>query len=51
LKDRRNDGENICNSGDGTDQRVQSLVFYYYDDELFPYFGFGKSFLKFVQEF
>jgi len=27
LEDRRNVGENGCNSGDGTDQRVQSLMF------------------------
>jgi hypothetical protein len=27
LEDRRNVGENSCNSGDGTDQRVQSLMF------------------------
>ena len=27
LEDRRNVGENSCNSGDGTDQRVQSLIF------------------------
>jgi hypothetical protein len=27
LEDRRNVGENNCNSGDGTDQRVQSLMF------------------------
>jgi hypothetical protein len=26
LEDRRNVGENSCNSGDGTDQRVQSLM-------------------------
>jgi len=27
LEDRRNVGECSCNSGDGTDQRVQSLMF------------------------
>jgi hypothetical protein len=27
LADRRNVGESSCNSGDGTDQRVQSLMF------------------------
>jgi hypothetical protein len=27
LEDRRNVGESNCNSGDGTDQRVQSLMF------------------------
>jgi len=27
LEDRRNVGESSCNSGDGTDQRVQSLMF------------------------
>jgi hypothetical protein len=27
LEDRRNAGESSCNSGDGTDQRVQSLIF------------------------
>jgi len=27
LEDRRNVGENSCNSGNGTDQRVQSLMF------------------------
>jgi len=27
LEDRRNAGENSCNSGEGTDQRVQSLMF------------------------
>jgi len=27
LEDRRNVGENSCNSGDGTDQTVQSLMF------------------------
>ena len=27
LEDRRNVGENSCNFGDGTDQRVQSLMF------------------------
>jgi hypothetical protein len=27
LKDRRNVGESSYNSGDGTDQRVQSLMF------------------------
>ena len=27
MEDRRNVGENSCNSGDGTDQRVQSLMF------------------------
>jgi len=27
LEDRRNAGESSCNFGDGTDQRVQSLVF------------------------
>jgi hypothetical protein len=27
LEDRRNVGEGSCNSGDGTDQRVQSLMF------------------------
>ena len=27
LEDRRNDGESSCNFGDGTDQRVQSLMF------------------------
>jgi hypothetical protein len=27
LEDRRNVDENSCNSGDGTDQRVQSLMF------------------------
>ena len=26
LEDRRNVGESSCNSGDGTDQRVQSLM-------------------------
>ena len=26
LEDRRNVGENTCNFGDGTDQRVQSLM-------------------------
>jgi len=26
LEDRRNVGESICNSGDGTDQRIQSLM-------------------------
>src|SRR5215469_4613219 len=26
LEDRRNVGESNCNSGDGTDQRVQSLL-------------------------
>jgi hypothetical protein len=27
LEDRRNIGEISCNSGDGTDQRVQSMMF------------------------
>ena len=27
MEDRRNVGENSCNSGDGTDQMVQSLMF------------------------
>jgi len=27
LEDRRNVGESSCNSGDETDQRVQSLMF------------------------
>jgi len=27
LEDRRSVGASSCNSGDGTDQRVQSLVF------------------------
>jgi len=27
LEDRRNVGESNCNSGDGTDQRVQFLMF------------------------
>jgi hypothetical protein len=27
LEDRRNVGENSCDSGDGTDRRVQSLKF------------------------
>ena len=27
LEDRRNDGENSSNSGDGTDRRIQSLMF------------------------
>jgi len=27
LEDRRNVGESSCNSGDGTDQRVQYLMF------------------------
>jgi len=27
LEDRRNVGESSCNSGDGTDQRVKSLMF------------------------
>jgi len=27
LEDRRNVGESSCNSGDGTDQRVQTLMF------------------------
>jgi hypothetical protein len=27
LEDQRNDGESSCNSGAGTDQRVQSLMF------------------------
>jgi len=27
LEDRRNVGESSCNSGDGTDQKVQSLMF------------------------
>jgi hypothetical protein len=27
LEDQRNVGKNSCNSGDGTDQRVQSLMF------------------------
>jgi len=27
LKDRRSVGASSCNSGDGTDQRVQSLMF------------------------
>jgi len=27
LENRRNVGENSCNSGDATDQRVQSLMF------------------------
>jgi len=27
LEDRRNVGESSCKSGDGTDQRVQSLMF------------------------
>jgi hypothetical protein len=27
LEDRRNVGGSSCNSGDGTDQRVQSLMF------------------------
>jgi hypothetical protein len=27
MEDRRNVGESSCNSGDGTDQRVQSLMF------------------------
>jgi len=26
LEDRRNVGESSCNFGDGTDQRVQSLI-------------------------
>ena len=27
MEDRRNVGESSCNSGDGTDQRVQTLMF------------------------
>jgi len=27
LEDRRNVGESSCNSGDGTDERFQSLMF------------------------
>jgi hypothetical protein len=27
MEDRRNVGKNSCNSGDGTDQRVQSVMF------------------------
>jgi hypothetical protein len=27
MEDQRNAGENSCNSGDGTDQRVQTLMF------------------------
>ena len=27
MEDRRNAGESSCNCGDGTDQRVQSLMF------------------------
>ena len=27
MEDRRNVGESSCNSGDGADQRVQSLMF------------------------
>jgi hypothetical protein len=27
LEDRRKDGDSSCNFGDGTDQRVQSLMF------------------------
>jgi len=27
LEDRRNVGDSSCNSGDGTDQRVKSLMF------------------------
>jgi len=27
LEDRKNVGESSCNFGDGTDQRVQSLIF------------------------
>ena len=27
MEDRRNAGESSCNRGDGTDQRVQSLMF------------------------
>ena len=27
MEDRRNVGESSCNFGDGTDQRVQSLMF------------------------
>ena len=27
MEDQRNVGASICNSGDGTDQRVQSLMF------------------------
>jgi len=27
LEDRRNVGESSCNSGDGTDQRVQFFIF------------------------
>jgi hypothetical protein len=27
LEDRRNVGENSCNSGEGTDQKVQFLMF------------------------
>ena len=27
MEDRRNVGESSCKSGDGTDQRVQSLMF------------------------
>ena len=28
MEDRRNVGENSCNFGDGTDQRVQSFTFF-----------------------
>ena len=33
MEARRSVGASSCNSGDGTDQRVQSLVFYDDDDD------------------
>ena len=47
LEDRRNVGKSICDSGDGTDQRVQSLMFMtmmMITDALLQYSShFGKS--------
>jgi hypothetical protein len=43
LEDRRNVGENSFNSGDGTDQRVQSLKFMMMIITGFPVLSLGWS--------
>ena len=43
LEDRRNVGESSCNFGEGTDQRVQSLMFMMMNDFFFSRFFNGTA--------
>jgi hypothetical protein len=50
LEDQRNVGESSCNSGDGTDQRVQSfmfmmkmIIFYDYKIIVARYYPYARS--------